>query len=64
MDEVFEITEYVQAEAGYGTDLIWGNCFDESLGEKLSVTIIATGFEQNMMKTEKHDTQEDPGRYR
>lgn len=57
MDEIFEITEYVQAEAGYGTDLIWGNCIDESLGEKLSVTIIATGFEQNMTKTERHDTQ-------
>ena len=57
MDEVFEITEYVQAEAGYGTDLIWGNCHDASLGDKLSVTIIATGFEQNMMKGEKHDTQ-------
>lgn len=57
MDEVFEITEYVQAEAGYGTDLIWGNCFDESLGEKLSVTIIATGFEQNVMRTDKNDTK-------
>jgi cell division protein FtsZ len=45
MDEVFEITEYVQEEAGYGTDLIWGNCFDESLGEQISVTVIATGFE-------------------
>ncbi|MEP6646216.1 MAG: cell division protein FtsZ [Saprospiraceae bacterium] len=54
MDEIFEITEYVQAEAGYGTDLIWGNCIDESLGEKLSVTIIATGFEQNMTKPEKN----------
>lgn len=50
MDEVFEITEYVQAEAGYGTDLIWGNCVDESLGEKISVTIIATGFEQATLK--------------
>ncbi len=57
MDEIFEITEYVQAEAGYGTDLIWGNCFDEGLGEKLSVTIIATGFEQNTMKSDKQDTQ-------
>src|SRR6187549_574914 len=57
MDEVFEITEYVQAEAGFGTDLIWGNCFDESLGEKLSVTIIATGFEQNMLKGDKTETQ-------
>ena len=45
MDEIFEITEFVQEEAGYGTDLIWGNCYDESLGEKISVTVIATGFE-------------------
>lgn len=50
MDEIFEITEYVQAEAGYGTDLIWGNCYDESLGEKLSVTIIATGFERQQIR--------------
>ncbi|MFK7932395.1 MAG: cell division protein FtsZ [Saprospiraceae bacterium] len=46
MDEIFEITEFVQEEAGYGTDLIWGNCFDEDLGEKISVTVIATGFER------------------
>jgi len=45
MDEIFEITEFVQEEAGQGTDLIWGNCFDESLGEAISVTLIATGFE-------------------
>lgn len=47
MDEIFEITEFVQNEAGHGTNLIWGNCFDERLGERLAVTIIATGFEQN-----------------
>ncbi|NUQ23794.1 MAG: cell division protein FtsZ [Saprospiraceae bacterium] len=47
MDEIFEITEFVQEEAGYGTDLIWGNCYDESLGDKISVTVIATGFEHN-----------------
>lgn len=43
--EIYEITEYVQEEAGYGTNLIWGNCTDESLGDAISVTIIATGFE-------------------
>ncbi len=47
MDEIFEITEFVQDEAGAGANLIWGNCFDERLGEKIAVTIIATGFEQN-----------------
>jgi len=45
MDEIFEITEFVQQEAGEGANLIWGNCFDERLGESISVTIIATGFE-------------------
>ena len=45
MDEIFEITEFVQEEAGYGTDLIWGNCYDENLGDSISVTVIATGFD-------------------
>ncbi|MEP7196393.1 MAG: cell division protein FtsZ [Saprospiraceae bacterium] len=44
MDEVAEITEYIQQEAGYDTDLIWGSCVDESLEDKISVTLIATGF--------------------
>jgi cell division protein FtsZ len=56
MDEIFEITEFVQEEAGYGTDLIWGNCFDEKLGEKLSVTVIATGFErQSKLSTDIYE---------
>lgn len=45
MDEVSVITDYIQEKAGLAADLIWGNCFDESLGEKISVTIIATGFQ-------------------
>jgi len=45
MDEVSVITDYIQEEAGISADLIWGNCIDESLGDKLSVTIIATGFQ-------------------
>ena len=48
MEEIFEITEFVQEEAGAGTNLIWGNCYDENLADKLSVTIIATGFERNV----------------
>lgn len=44
MDEIVEITDFVEAEAGAGTDVIWGNCYDEKLGNKLAVTIIATGF--------------------
>ena len=60
MDEIYEITEYVQEEAGYGTDIIWGNCFDERLAGKLNVTIIATGFEQSfgtVKQVEKKETK-------
>jgi cell division protein FtsZ len=45
MDEVSIITDYIQEEAGLAADLIWGNCMDENLDEKISVTIIATGFQ-------------------
>ncbi len=44
MDEIGDITDYVQEKAGNSADLIWGNGVDESLGDKISVTIIATGF--------------------
>ncbi len=45
MDEVAIITDYIQSKAGMTADLIWGNCVDEDLGEQISVTIIATGFQ-------------------
>ena len=44
MDEIDTITEFIQQEAGRTAELIWGNCTDDSLEDKLSVTIIATGF--------------------
>lgn len=45
MDEVSIITDFIQDQAGLSADLIWGNCYDPSLGDKISVTIIATGFQ-------------------
>ena len=60
MDEVFEITEYVQEEAGYGTDLIWGNCYDESLGDQIAVTIVATGFDTDIIGSKKEAKKERP----
>jgi cell division protein FtsZ len=47
MDEVGEITDFVTAETAASTNIIWGTCIEESLGKKISVTIIATGFEFN-----------------
>jgi len=44
MDEVIEITDYIQTEAGENADIIWGNGTDESLENYISITLIATGF--------------------
>jgi len=45
MNEVEDIIEFIQTEAGSNADIIWGNCFEESLGNKLSLTLVATGFQ-------------------
>jgi len=42
--EIGEIIEYLQREAGQEADIIWGNGYDDSLGENISVTILCTGF--------------------
>jgi len=42
--EIGEIIEYLQMEAGQEADIIWGNGYDESLGDQISVTILCTGF--------------------
>lgn len=44
MDEITAITDYIQDESGATADVIWGHGYDESLGDKLCVTIIATNF--------------------
>ena len=57
MDEVAEITDYIQEEAGMDADVIWGNGTDEEMGDKLTLTIIATGFSGD--KLEKVTGQEN-----
>ena len=44
MDEIGEITDYIQDEAGSTADVIWGHGYDETLGDAITVTLIATGF--------------------
>ncbi len=45
MDEITEITDYIQNEAGSSAEIIWGLNNDESLEKQLSVTLVATGFD-------------------
>lgn len=54
MDEVEIIQSYLITQAGEGTDVILGMGYDNSLGDKIGITIIATGFEYKdpFMKTQ------------
>ena len=44
IDEIGEINDHIQTEAGFNANIIMGVGDDESLGEDIAVTIIATGF--------------------
>lgn len=44
MDEISEITDYIQEQAGMGAEVIWGYGQDETLGDDICATVIATGF--------------------
>ena len=45
MDEMTTITDYVSQKTG-SDNIIWGTGMDESLGEKVRITLIATGFSE------------------
>ncbi len=45
MDEISEITDYIQEEAGSSAEIIWGLSQDESLESRINVTLVATGFD-------------------
>jgi cell division protein FtsZ len=44
MDEITNITDFIQDAAGATADVIWGHGYDQSLGDNISITLIATGF--------------------
>ncbi|RIJ49050.1 cell division protein FtsZ [Maribellus luteus] len=64
--EIGEIIEALQEKAGQEADIIWGNGYDDRLGDKISVTILATGFVTNpnrvlqpAQETQKFDLEEE-----
>lgn len=44
MDELSQITEYIQEQAGDEAEVIFGHGVDSNLGDRIRVTVIATGF--------------------
>jgi len=51
LDEIGEINDYIQIEAGYDANIIMGIGEDEALGDAISVTIVATGFAADQQST-------------
>ncbi len=44
IDEIGDINDYIQTEAGYEANIIMGIGEDDSLGDSIAVTVVATGF--------------------
>ncbi|MFY7672083.1 cell division protein FtsZ [Tenacibaculum sp. MEBiC06402] len=51
LDEIGEINDFIQTEAGYDANIIMGIGEDEALEEGISVTVVATGFAQDQQQT-------------
>lgn len=51
LDEIGEITDYIQNEAGGGANVIMGVGQDDTLDEEISITVVATGFPPDQQVT-------------
>lgn len=64
MDEMGEITDFITDKTGSNaTNVIWGTGYDDNLGDKVKITLIATGFEQKetpVSPTTKIDLPSEP----
>ena len=59
MDEVADINDFIQAQAGQTADIIMGIGNDPELGSAVSVTVIATGFKSNDVTTATPSRNDD-----
>lgn len=53
MAEMAEASDRICNEAGDDAEIIWGTVLDDSIGEELRVTVIATGLESEADRREK-----------
>ena len=45
MDEITEASNYIKGEVHEDAEIFWGVAFDDSMGEEVQVTVIATGID-------------------
>jgi cell division protein FtsZ len=47
MEEIDEASNYIKGEVDDNAEIFWGVVFDESMGEEIQITVIATGIEKD-----------------
>jgi cell division protein FtsZ len=52
-EEVAEASEYIHKEVGEDAEIFWGTSVDDTLGEEMRVTVIATGIGKDEDEEEK-----------
>ena len=47
MDEIDEASTYIKGEVDSNADIFWGVVFDETMGDEVQITVIATGIDKD-----------------
>jgi cell division protein FtsZ len=55
MEETEELTAFINS-IDTGVDIIWGMSYDESLGDRVKMTILAAGFDVTIDDAKSHET--------
>lgn len=50
MDEIDEASSYIKGEVAENAEIFWGVVLDESMGDEIQITVIATGIEKEAYK--------------
>jgi len=59
LDEMTEASDRIYEEVGEEADIIWGQAIDESLGDEMHVTVIATGINSEKYSKKSASKEKD-----
>jgi len=60
LDEMTQASDRIYEEVGDDAEIIWGQTFDEELGDELRITVIATGIDAEEVKASNNIHHFDP----
>jgi cell division protein FtsZ len=63
MDEIMEMTDHLQEQAGMSAEVIWGYGPDDTLQDEICVTVIATGFKAHSVDAGIPQPQPEKSKY-